>query len=71
MKCGALYQHYKGGRYGGLYHFIGVATCESSGRRLVIYADPNGRLYSRPEGDFFSLVIHEGHAVPRFALVRE
>jgi len=59
------YRHFKGS----LYVVLGVARHSETEEELVVYRplDGDGGLWVRPLAMFAQTVLHEGHAVPRFA----
>lgn len=61
---GAVYRHFKGGQY----VVVCEATEESTGAPLVVYRGTDGRHWTRPRDNFFSMVEHEGRHLPRFSL---
>ena len=59
------YRHYRGGEY----EVIGVARHSETLEPLVVYRplyNTTG-LWVRPHAMFYGMVMHGGHAVPRFA----
>lgn len=62
-----LYRHYKGGEY----DVVGVVRHSETLEPLVLYRALYGArgLWVRPHAMFFSAVVIDGHAQPRFAFV--
>lgn len=60
---GGVYYHYKGGRY----TTVCEATEEASLKSVVVYRGEDGRTWTRPTEEFFSVVKHGDNLVPRFA----
>lgn len=57
------FRHYKGGTY----EVIGVAEHTETGEGFVVYTDDrSGRLWVRPEEDFFEVIDLDGERRPRF-----
>lgn len=60
---GGVYRHYKGGSY----TTVCEATEEATGRSVVVYRNAEGRVWTRPTKDFFSVANQDGRLVARFA----
>lgn len=61
---GGVYLHFKGG----IYTTVCEATEESTLRQVVVYRGVDGKVWTRPRENFFSVTTDSGgNLVPRFA----
>jgi len=59
------YRHYKGG----LYELVCEAVLEADHTPVMVYRGQDGAVWVRPKAAFFETVVHDGVAMPRFALL--
>ena len=59
------YRHYKGG----LYELVCEAVLEADHTPVMVYRGQDGAVWERPKAAFFETVVHDGVAMPRFALL--
>ena len=69
------YQHYKTGK---LYQVLSIARHSETLEDMVVYqalyhSEKFGRnqIWVRPKKMFLEYVVHEGHYIPRFNLIKE